>query len=149
MNLLIVILACIQVESGGNTEAWNAREEAFGCLQIRQACITDLNSRYGTNYKLKDFKSKSLSKWAFIHYGRMYGAVTPEQYARIWNGGPKGMSKKSTLKYWQKVKNKLKEQNETPTSPPGHTQKDNGTQSLYGRKYRKRNHSRTASRIQA
>ena len=33
---------------------------------------------------------------------------TYEVYARIWNGGPDGWKKRSTLKYWKKVKKELK-----------------------------------------
>ena len=33
--------------------------------------------------------------------------ATPEVLARCWNGGPHGWKKKSTLKYWAKVKARL------------------------------------------
>jgi hypothetical protein len=47
----------------------------------------------------------------FTWSGARYGAKTPEQFARIWNGGPSGASKKATLAYWSKVKANL--ENET------------------------------------
>ena len=33
--------------------------------------------------------------------------VTPEEIARCWNGGPKGIYKPATVAYWNKVKNHL------------------------------------------
>ena len=37
-------------------------------------------------------------------YTRNTGKIPSyEQYARIWNGGPKGLKKASTLDYWKKV----------------------------------------------
>jgi hypothetical protein len=41
-------------------------------------------------------------------YWKRYGAVTDEQKARIWNGGPRGMRKKATLAYWRKVQEAMK-----------------------------------------
>lgn len=32
---------------------------------------------------------------------------TVEVYARIWNGGPEGWRKSSTLAYWRRVRNAL------------------------------------------
>lgn len=38
-------------------------------------------------------------------YTRNTGKIPSyEQYARIWNGGPKGWKKASTLEYWKKVR---------------------------------------------
>lgn len=42
-----------------------------------------------------------------LAYWKRYGAVTDEQKARIWNGGPRGMSKQSTAPYWTKVRKAL------------------------------------------
>ena len=42
-----------------------------------------------------------------LAYWTRYGAVTDEQRARIWNGGPRGMSKAATLPYWAKVQKEL------------------------------------------
>jgi hypothetical protein len=41
-------------------------------------------------------------------YWERYDAVTDEQKARIWNGGPGGMRKKTTLAYWRKVQEAMK-----------------------------------------
>ena len=42
-----------------------------------------------------------------LAYWRRYGAETDEQKARVWNGGPRGMSKKATERYWRKVESEL------------------------------------------
>lgn len=41
-------------------------------------------------------------------YLERYHAKTPEQMARIHNGGPKGCSKKATIPYWDKVREALR-----------------------------------------
>ena len=98
-----LLFAVALVESGGDPRARNEGEGAVGLLQIRQCCVDDLNRVHGTGYKLRDFYDTRLSKWAFVEYGQMWGARTPEQYARIWNGGPRGCEKRGTRAYWEKV----------------------------------------------
>jgi hypothetical protein len=104
----IALLAAVALVETGNQDLLNTKEGAVGHLQIRQIAVDDLNRYYGTQYKLNDFHDLKLSRWAFIHYGRMYGAKTPEQYARIWNGGPRGNRKKSTISYWERVEALMK-----------------------------------------
>lgn len=43
------------------------------------------------------------SQQVLLWYWEKYGAVTNEERARIWNGGPKGMTKKATISYWRDV----------------------------------------------
>ena len=44
----------------------------------------------------------------FIEYSQKYcETYTPEEISRVWNGGPKGASKKATVKYWRKVLNEM------------------------------------------
>ena len=43
-------------------------------------------------------------EYIMVGYWDRYGAKTPEQKARMHNGGPRGHLKKSTLTYWYKVK---------------------------------------------
>ena len=105
-NIIFAVLlsAVAMVESSNDPLAYNPDEQAYGLMQIRQCCVDDLNQHYGTNYKLADFYNPKLAKWAFVHYGRMYGAKTAEEYCRTWNGGPRGMKKTATEKYWKKIK---------------------------------------------
>ena len=90
-------------ESSGNPNEINIEEKAYGIFQIRQAALTDINKKYGTRYKLTDFLGDNgvpLSFKAFLMYGEIYKAKTPEEYCRIWNGGPLGMMKPATRTYW-------------------------------------------------
>lgn len=109
MQIVPLLVAVMMVESGGNPDAYNESENAVGAYQIRELAVKDINRHYGTDYELEDFYNPILSRWAFLHYGRMYGAKTSEEYARIWNGGPNGNQKSSTKKYWKKVQHHLKE----------------------------------------
>lgn len=111
--------ALIQVESGGDDSAVgdkNLQDKAYGCLQIRQPCVDDVNRAYGTNYRAEDCcNDRVLSIKIYELYIRLYATKTrlgreptDEDRARIWNGGPNGWKKSSTKKYWIKVKKKIK-----------------------------------------
>ena len=82
------------------------REGAYGVLQIRQPALDDVNRKYGTSVTLEQVQgSRTLSRWACVHYLRMYGADTDyETAARTWNGGPRGPTKEATLAYWHRVR---------------------------------------------
>jgi len=108
MNTILALLVAISLqESGGGVNRWNPKERAVGEYQIRQLAVDDLNRHYGKDYKLEDFENRALARWAVLHYGKMYGAETPEEISRIWNGGPRGMKKRSTIKYWNEVQEKM------------------------------------------
>jgi hypothetical protein len=115
INLLIPFI--IQVESGGDSLAYNAKEDACGWLQIRMCVVEDVNRKYKMNFTSddRDDKDKSIricSMYLEIwgkHYEDSTGKdATFEVLARIWNGGPLGYKKESTLKYWSKVESALK-----------------------------------------
>ena len=105
-----VVKAMIQVESCGNDSAYNAIEEAVGCLQIRPIMLREVNRilrKQGDTlrFKLEDRwdREKSLEMfhiWREYHHPNS----TDEVIARNWNGGPKGYEKESTIRYWRKVK---------------------------------------------
>jgi len=82
-----------------------AREGAYGPLQIRQACLTDVNIKYGTNMTLEEVaKSRGLSRWVCVHYIRMYcKPMTYQSAAKTWNGGPHGPRSRLTEEYWWRV----------------------------------------------
>ena len=102
-----LLTALIVVESGGNPKAYSSHEGAVGILQIRQICLTDVNIRYNTSLELGDCYNPTVARWVCVHYLKMYNASSYEEAARIWNGGPKGMQKKATFRYWIKVKREL------------------------------------------
>jgi hypothetical protein len=101
-----LLWAVAMVETHNLPNRINQAEQAYGVLQIRQPALDDLNRKWKTNYKLTAFLGEAgvtLSVRAFIEYGAMYGAKTPEDYVRIWNGGPRGARKRATLAYWRRV----------------------------------------------
>ncbi len=102
--------ALIQVESSGRDSAYNASEDAVGCLQIRPIMVREVNRilrKQGKErrFELEDRWDRQLSLemfriWREYHHPNS----TDEIISRNWNGGPKGYKKESTLKYWRKVK---------------------------------------------
>lgn len=102
-----LIMAMIQVESGGDTLAHNIKEDAAGVLQIRPIMVAEVNRLIGKDsFTLSD-------RWSVHKSIAMFNVIrshtpnpTNEKLARNWNGGWNGYKKKSTLKYWNKV-NKL------------------------------------------
>jgi hypothetical protein len=108
--------AVIDVESGGDDSAYNKRERAVGCLQIRPIAVREVNrllESYGVDgkYTLDDRydRGRSIEMFSimadqvecceFLSEDEFFEIV-----ARRWNGGPRGARKKSTIKYWEKVK---------------------------------------------
>ena len=107
-----LINALIQIESSGNDNAYTAAEDAVGCLQIRRTMVKDVNrilKRQGSEkrYEFKDRWNRQKSIEMFNIYRNYYNLITPEEIARCWNGGPKGIYKSATIAYWNKVKNHL------------------------------------------
>jgi len=113
--------AVIDVESGGDDSAYNKRERAVGCLQIRPIAVREVNrllESYGVDgkYTLDDRydRGRSIEMFSimaeevecceFISEDEFFEIV-----ARRWNGGYRGARKKSTIKYWEKVKVKYYE----------------------------------------
>ena len=98
--------AVIYVESKGNDSAYCAKEKAIGCLQIRPIMIREINRiQNKVTYKHTDAwnRAKSIEIFNTIAKNESY-----EKIARKWNGGFYGDKKISTLKYWAKVKKRLK-----------------------------------------
>lgn len=118
MNELLVLLipALIQVESAGRVDAIGDNGQAVGCLQIHESCWKDGLEYFGGNWTYKlaidPDKSKTICKSYLTRYGLAYEKqtgkkATMEVLSRIWNGGPAGWKKQSTVKYWHKVKKEL------------------------------------------
>jgi soluble lytic murein transglycosylase-like protein len=104
-----LIAAIIQVESGGDTLAYNSKEDAVGCLQIRPIMVREVNRLLGKDsFTLSDRWSKVKSIQMFNILRSNIKEATNEKIARVWNGGYTGHKKQSTIKYWQKVRNNLK-----------------------------------------
>ena len=109
MTNLVLLIACMSlVESGGNTNAWNAKECAIGLLQIRHQAVADINRHYHVSFSQADYKNAGLSAWAVLAYGHIYHARTPEQYAELWQSGPRKRGCKASREYWRKVQAMMK-----------------------------------------
>ena len=112
-----LIEALEQVESNGDVLAIGDYGKAYGCLQIWNIVIQDVNRISKSNFKHKDAFNRDkafkiaeiyLNYWGKVYERKTGKKVTNEVYARLFNGGPSGYKKKSTIKYWKKVKEKLK-----------------------------------------
>ena len=100
------------VESSYDDSAYNANEDAVGCLQIRKCMVNDVNrilrkQRSEIRYNYDDRWVRYKSVQMFKIYCRYYNLNTAEEIARCWNGGPRGMHNEMTVGYWKKVSNKL------------------------------------------
>jgi len=111
--------AVIQVESRGNDLAYNERENAVGCLQIRPIMVKEVNrvlknNKSNLTFTLNDRwdRQKSIDMFDIIA-DEIYCCVGLSQMeffeivARKWNGGPSGHKKTATIEYWNKIKKQL------------------------------------------
>lgn len=104
-----LIAAIGQHESSGNDYA--IKDGCYGYLQIKQVCVDDVNRFYNTRYRAQDtLGNRELSIEIFEKYTALWlnkrhpSKMSKEEYiARLWNGGPNGPKKKSTLRYWRAV----------------------------------------------
>ena len=110
-------IAIAIVESGMHPDAVGDRGKAIGIVQISEICVDDVNRIYDLDYTYDDRwdiqKSEEIFNLYLKHWGWNYYKTTnkpPSErvMARIWNGGPEGWKKPSTIKYWDKVKLHLK-----------------------------------------
>ena len=88
--------------------------DSFGILQIQQGVITDVNRVFGTDYVHEDaFDERCadeifklyISIWSKKLERREKRPVTEEDIVRMWNGGPRGYQKRSTLDYLERYYN--------------------------------------------
>tara|TARA_R110001592_G_scaffold41620_1_gene135841 strand:- start:290 stop:862 length:573 start_codon:yes stop_codon:yes gene_type:complete len=111
-NTTHLLSAIMFVESSNNDSAYNAFEDAVGCLQIRKCMVDDVNRilrRQGEThrYAYDDRWLRNKSIKMFDIYCKHYGLTTAEEIARCWNGGPRGMDNDMTAGYWKKVQKNL------------------------------------------
>jgi len=107
-----LLSALMMVESRNNDSAHAVGEDAVGCLQIRKTMVDDVNrilKRQGKEYEFayNDRWSRQKSIMMFEIYCDHYNLTDPEEIARCWNGGPRGMDKEATVYYWNKVQDHL------------------------------------------
>ena len=112
------------VESRGDANAVGDNGKAIGSFQLHKIYVDDVNriSRlrhidkysYPSQWKYYHRESRPCSRTMVREYLKYYAtkerigrSPTLEDMARIHNGGPAGWRKKSTKKYWLKVKNRM------------------------------------------
>lgn len=113
------IQSVINIESNNNDSAVCMRENAVGVLQIRPIMVREVNrqlrkSKIDLRYTKEDRWSRDKSIEMFELMARSISCSDTlsfigmcEVTARKWNGGHRGDRKKSTVKYWNKVKKEL------------------------------------------
>jgi hypothetical protein len=125
--------AIVTVESGGDLRAFNPNDGATGLAQIRSVCLEDanriaqlrgLNDRFAAADRNNPRAARRIWDLYLDFYGKQYEKETgrkptDEVFARIWNGGPTGWHKTSTLPYWTRVSAAMKTAAAPETPPPG------------------------------
>lgn len=105
MKRLELFTAIAKVESNMDPKSHNKSTDAVGIVQIRKILVKDVNRIYGTKFSYKDRWNKDKSYKMFRLYQNKYNPRWDiERGARIWNGGPDGMKKRTTISYYKKVK---------------------------------------------
>ena len=105
--------ALAQVESGGKDDAIGDGGKAIGRMQIWEIYHADAVAHApGIAGEYADCKGKAYAERVVMAYLHRYGkkALADKNYeklARIHNGGPRGHTKRATLKYWAKVSKAL------------------------------------------
>lgn len=111
------LLAVIEQESGSNPMKIGDTEfthHAYGPIQVRQEDLDDVNPAYGWHIKPQDCLGNiNLSVKVFLAYEMMWATKkrlghppTNEDIYRIWNGGPSGYRKETTIGHWELVETK-------------------------------------------
>ena len=111
----VLLNAICEVESNCVSTAVGDNGEAIGAYQIWECYWKDaveFDSSIGGVYE--DCYDEKYAKKIVRAYMKRYAIkkrigreVTDEDRARIHNGGPNGWKRKSTLSYWENVKEKL------------------------------------------
>ncbi len=96
-------------ESEEDPREYNASEKAAGIAQIRPINLRDCNRIAGyERWILDDRYDPVKSRQMFDVYTRRYARPwSLEAAARVWNGGPNGEFKASTVAYWAEVRSKM------------------------------------------
>ena len=123
--------AIVAEESRGNVHAYNAHDGATGMAQIRSVCLEDANRiarlrGLAVRFTAEDRSNPRTARRMWDLYLGFYGnqykketgrPPTDEVFARIWNGGPGGWRKTSTLPYWDRIREALRAAPSEAASP--------------------------------
>ena len=110
-NIENLLDAIKTVESSGGVNLYGLNGE-IGPYQIKRIVIDDVNRICGGDVfdekdAMDDKKSREICKIYIKYWADRKGRSSIEDMARIWNGGPNGYRKKSTIPYWNKIRGKL------------------------------------------
>lgn len=107
------LLDAIRKVESQNGKYLTGKNKEFGPYQMKNIVIDDVNRILCKNiYEYKDAmneeKSREICRFYIDYWAGKAGLRgNIEAMARIWNGGPKGYKKESTIKYWNKIKEAL------------------------------------------
>jgi hypothetical protein len=110
--ILMLIPALIAVESSGNVRAGHDRPHGpWGCLQIKECVLTDVNMSQGyVRFVRADCLVRKTSVAIFCQYVKRYSVPefigtdpTPKLAALLWHYGPEGMKNGDPDGYWPRV----------------------------------------------
>ena len=114
ISFLTLFLAIALAETNNQDTIVNWEKHAYGCVQIRQCVIDDVNNHYHLQYRLVEALDREVAKQIMVHYlmiyateARLHHPPTYQDCARIWRGGPNGYRKNWTLLYWHRVQSRL------------------------------------------
>jgi hypothetical protein len=110
-DMIVRLIPAIMIVEGAHSDTISANGER-GILQITEICVQDVNRIVGEQrYVHEDAHDDAKAREICIIYLSHYGGkdATYEKLARIWNGGPKGYKKQTTVKYWELIQNILEE----------------------------------------
>lgn len=99
--------AVCTVESGGDIYAIGdkrLKHHSYGVAQIRESRLDDYYRKTGIRYSVTNMFDPAKAKEVFMYYCNGFDM---EVIARTWNGGERGMQKKSTIKYWKLIQKAL------------------------------------------
>jgi hypothetical protein len=108
------LLDAIKIVESKNGKYLNGKNGESGPYQIKRIVIDDVNRILGKKiFKydnvLDDNKSREICRIYILYWSKRYNVNTIESMARIWNGGPRGYRKESTIEYWRKIRRVLDE----------------------------------------
>lgn len=107
------VLDAIRKVESQNGKYIKGKNGEIGPYQMKRIVIDDVNRIIGKKtYKYEDArneeKARKICEFYILYWSRKAGCeFSEEAMARIWNGGPNGYKKKSTIKYWKKIKEVL------------------------------------------
>lgn len=111
IDSLLNAIKFVESKNGKYTDGKNGE---IGSYQIKKIVIDDVNrilnkKIFKYDDALDENKSREICRIYILYWSKKYNVNTTECMARIWNGGPRGYRKESTVKYWHKIRRVLNE----------------------------------------